>query len=523
MATAEEYAGWIVANADKKGTPEFETVSQAYQMARSQKPSIQNAEPAKQPAYDPTEGMSTFDKFMAGAGKAVYDVGRGIGQLTGQVSNADIEESRRLDKALMNTTAGTVGNVAGSIATALPTMLIPGANTIAGAGVIGSGMGLLQPSTSSKEAALNTVLGGVGGAAGQAAAHGLSSLAQNIGSAVTQGQRISAQGGQNLGMRLTPGKASGSTILQKIEAAAESNPITSGGFDALKENNQRILNRAAARAIGENADEVSTPIIERASTRLGNVFDSVADRTPTAFDPATAPARLRTLIQDTEGMIGNNASLADNPLINRLDDFIFNGGATREQLRDLSSKLGRAANNNLKSPNGDRELGSALFSAQDIVEDAIQGSLSPVQRAAYQEARGQYKNLMNLTSNTNVVNPSSGNVSGRNLASTLMRKDRGGFTLGRNGSDMYTAARFVQAHPDIVGNSGTATRSMGPTDYLAALPGGILSRLYLSRPVAAAASAGTGLAGITSRLAEPVVSRTATPVGALSALQLSKQ
>ena len=31
MATADEYAQWIVNNADKKGTPDFETVSKAYQ------------------------------------------------------------------------------------------------------------------------------------------------------------------------------------------------------------------------------------------------------------------------------------------------------------------------------------------------------------------------------------------------------------------------------------------------------------------------------------------------------------
>lgn len=36
MASAEDYAKWIVNNADKKGTPEFETVAKAYQLARSQ-------------------------------------------------------------------------------------------------------------------------------------------------------------------------------------------------------------------------------------------------------------------------------------------------------------------------------------------------------------------------------------------------------------------------------------------------------------------------------------------------------
>jgi hypothetical protein len=35
MAKAEDYANWIVANADKKGTPEFETVAKAYQEAKA--------------------------------------------------------------------------------------------------------------------------------------------------------------------------------------------------------------------------------------------------------------------------------------------------------------------------------------------------------------------------------------------------------------------------------------------------------------------------------------------------------
>lgn len=35
---AEKYAQWIVANADKKGTPEFETVAKAYKLAKEEKP-----------------------------------------------------------------------------------------------------------------------------------------------------------------------------------------------------------------------------------------------------------------------------------------------------------------------------------------------------------------------------------------------------------------------------------------------------------------------------------------------------
>jgi hypothetical protein len=34
MATAQEYAAWIVQNADKRGTPDFETVAKAYEAAK---------------------------------------------------------------------------------------------------------------------------------------------------------------------------------------------------------------------------------------------------------------------------------------------------------------------------------------------------------------------------------------------------------------------------------------------------------------------------------------------------------
>jgi hypothetical protein len=165
MATAEQYADWIIKNADKRGTPEFDTVARAYQAARASKP-----EPMK---VDPTEGMSAFEKGAAGFGKAMVDTARGIGQLIpGLVSREEVAEARRLDAPLMNTTAGTVGNVAGNIGMLAPTALIPGAATIRGGAAIGALTGLIQPSTSTGETAGNVLLGGVAGGAVPAAVRG---------------------------------------------------------------------------------------------------------------------------------------------------------------------------------------------------------------------------------------------------------------------------------------------------------------------------------------------------------------
>jgi len=185
MATAEDYASWIVKNADKKGTPDFELVARAYADARK------NAAPVQ--GYDPTEGMTTFEKAAAGAGKAMVDIGRGAGQMLGLVSREDVAEARRRDAPLMGTTAGTVGNVAGNIAMMVPTAFVPGSATILGGAAIGAGTGLLQPSTSTGETLQNVVLGGVAAPVATIAGRGLAAGYQGVKSAAD----VFSKAGQN--------------------------------------------------------------------------------------------------------------------------------------------------------------------------------------------------------------------------------------------------------------------------------------------------------------------------------------
>lgn len=127
---------------------------------------------------DPTEGMSGTDKFLAGAGKAITDVGRGLGQMVGLVGRDDVAESRKLDAPLMATGAGTAGNIAGNIAALLPTAMIPGAATLKGAALIGAGTGLAAPSESTLETLKNTGLGAALAPAANIAGRGIGALAQ---------------------------------------------------------------------------------------------------------------------------------------------------------------------------------------------------------------------------------------------------------------------------------------------------------------------------------------------------------
>jgi hypothetical protein len=123
----------------------------------------------QQANIDPTAGMSGLEKFGAGMGKAFYDVGRGVGAIVtdavpsaekfGFATRKDIDEARKLDAPLMNTGAGTAGNVAGNIAAFAPTAMIPGANTIAGGAAIGALTGALQP-VGANDSRLSNIGGG---------------------------------------------------------------------------------------------------------------------------------------------------------------------------------------------------------------------------------------------------------------------------------------------------------------------------------------------------------------------------
>lgn len=293
-------------------------------------------------------------------------------------------------------------------------------------------------------------------------------------------QRV-AERGRALGMRLTPGQATGSRSLQQLEAKLESQPMTSGPFNTLKSGNATILNRSAAQAIGETSDVVDDVVLGRAAERMGQVFDNVGDDVARNIEPGNFLEFYRGLQGDMRGLV---RGLDSEPLIEDLVSHASNGAATGEQLASLSSKLGKAAYKNMSTPSGDRDMGQALYRVKDYVDELLMQGLSPERARAFGEARQQYRNLMLLTQRVGVVNPARGDVNGRTLANTLQSKDRRGYLYGENQTPMYDAARFSQGFAPLVGDSGTATRMplQGPIDLLTRAGGSLASQIYLSNP-----------------------------------------
>lgn len=510
--------------------PDGSTQEQALQQAKAYFYEQKAQKYANDPAAktDPTAKMNQVQKFFAGMGKSVYDTGRGIGNLVGIVSDDELRQARELDAPLMESGSALAGNIAGHIGQVLaPGGLLAGAGKAAGSAravnlgrelmaptsfktgaAVGAGYNFLQPGTTNERlasAALGGLGGGVGGYIGgklgvkrpvakpvatvsvsgkpTATATGggytFGTVADDAGS-LSAGQKAAEAAGKKIGFRTTPGQSSGSRALQQMEAKLESQPMTSAPFNKIKQHNQTTLNRIAAKSIGEKSDDLSAPVLEQAKDRISGMYKLVADDRARKID---ADAFLDVLDAiDDEGVLAE--SIMDDKLVSRLFRLAEKGEATGQQLQNLTSKIGNKAASQMTSRTGDRALGIALFKVKNHVDDLLSDGLDDATKAAFTEARNQYRNLMLLTQRNGVINPSSGDIAGNALAGLLQQKDRAGFLFNKNQTDLYNAARFAQAFRPIVGDSGTATRSAlpGAMDLALAAPFNVASNAYLAYP-----------------------------------------
>lgn len=132
-----------------EGATENDAIDYVIEQSQAFDAKVAAQQEADRKLYDPTKGMSAADKFFAGAGKAVADTGRGIGQLFGFVSDEEVNEAAKRDAALMNDGWGVGGNVAGHMATFLtPGAALKGAGAVKGMGALGkAGSALTMPQT----------------------------------------------------------------------------------------------------------------------------------------------------------------------------------------------------------------------------------------------------------------------------------------------------------------------------------------------------------------------------------------
>ena len=299
---------------------------------------------------------------------------------------------------------------------------------------------------------------------------------------LSQAQKEIAERVKKLGMKLTPGQATGSRSLQQMEAKLESQPFSSGPFNTLKANNARAVNKSFLQAIGEKGDEVTEATIRNADDRIGRAFEVAAARNNVLYDDAlqSSLAEIESSVSTEIGESGIGIIKAQ--LANILNKASVNSGyLTGRQYQNIRMALNRISKN--------QEVGYWARQIREQLDEALLRSVGPEDAARLTTARGQYRVLITAM-NSNAVNTAKGAVSPGLLANAFSRSDKAGFIEGANQSNLYNALRFYKAFPSIVGDSGTATRApfQGLTDLAMRIPAGVASRAYLSGPSVAAAT-----------------------------------
>lgn len=461
---------------------------------------------------DPSEGggslqIAGFDtgiplsqgttRGLAGFGKALVDTGRGLKQAGTDAARyfveeglgmeapglraslasqqADIDAARERDAPLMQTGAGLGGNVAGYATT----LLGPGAGlrgtqaarallpqTIAGNAAQGAALGALQPVESGDSRAGNAGLGGLFGAGGATVAKAVGALGTRAAEAVPEHVRAIYEAAKARGIELTPAQLSDSRFMRWAQSMLRSVPFT--GSQARYANQVGDFTRAVSKEIGEDTDRITPEVYAAAKGRIGGEFNRLTARNDLVVDTGLA-GKLAAIQREASQYGGQETQQAVGSALKRLFDQAQGSAIPGRVYQSIDSQLG-----NLTKQGG--EKAHYLGQIRTALREGMDASVSPGDQAAWQAARGQYRDLKTIRdlvakSEDGRISPAA--LSGRITANNAGKESQ---AAGRRGG-LGELARIGQRMKEPP-SSGTAERGLvsgllGGATYIDPVSGGL--------------------------------------------------
>lgn len=338
---------------------------------------------------DPTKGMGTGQKVLAGMGSGMASVGRALG--LGDVLERTLglpatkEEADRLDKPLAATTAGKIGQVGGTVAPAALSAIIPGANTYLGATLIGAGMGGALTEGGLQDRAMGAAGGALGGPLGLAVGRGIGNAAtwalgkRAAGQAADDAMIAGARTANEAGYVLPPNEIK--RDLPNALANAWGGQIKTAQQAAYR--NQQNTNKLAAEAVGLTEDAALTrEVLDQVRKNAGVVYSEINALGQLRADKSYFRA-IDSLKGIYEGAAKDFPELAKPEITNilnaiRKDEFSAKGAV--DAIRILRADADAAFRR------GDKGLAKALKGGAGALEDVIERNLSMRNAAVYEPA-----------------------------------------------------------------------------------------------------------------------------------------
>lgn len=436
----------------------------------------QNYQPAPQIKaeamnLDPTAGMSGWDKFAAGMGKGMTDLAYGAGQMVGLVDQDDVRAKQKIDAPLSGSGwQATAGDITGKIATGIPAMLIPGANTAAGATLTGAAIGAAEPVADGNVASgklRNAAVGAGGGLAGYGAGK---YLMNRVGSytgnkaghrasqqAANQVKDETVRNARQLGYKVNPTQANPTIKNQLLEGL--SGKIKTQQLAA--ERNQGVTNAIAKRALGIPDDAPLTPnAIDDVRKSAGKAYEVVKNIDGRIVADDDYIRSLASILDENKALAQDFPELADeglDKLVNSVAKRDFSPAGAVEAIKRLRSN----ATTMFKSDDPAKVAAArASKKAADAMEAMVERHLANSGNVSVYDQFKQARELIAKSySIEDALNEGSGNVVARKLASQLGKKPLSG--------ELRQAAQFAEAFPKATQEITSSMPMISPLDVYA--------------------------------------------------------
>jgi hypothetical protein len=445
---------------------------------------------ADKPAVDPgkayleelAQEQGPIDAALIGAGRAFTQLGRGVGNLFGgdyapnpteEVAYQALQQERPIATAIGESApymaaGGATGAVLRQAGIA---GVLPHIGAQAGTGAL---VGGATYAPTAEDRLVNAATEGALSAGGEV----LGRVAGRVISPRFKPRTDASLGAtaQRLGYNVLPStRAEGlQNFRQNFEGGLESMIGSGGLFNKRLQANQKVYNRHAAQAIGENTDTITGDVYRNARERIGAELNRLTNSAGTI--PIGNDDELIDAVVDIAGdrifpMIaqgGDPIGKATERALDVLERGIERGGLSAKELFAQQVRLRQLGQQALSGANPNVTVGRALLEMQELMLDAIKRGLPEAEQEAFDLARKQYRNLMTVKRN---FDPVTGDVSAKKAANFLQRKDDYGFTRNTNKSPFYEGTRFLGRLQPKLQSSGTAERMNMQNIILGAIGG----------------------------------------------------
>lgn len=341
------------------------------------------------------------NNFLAGVGKSGADTAAGLGQRYDSMfgSDADVkagqasaDETDRLDKPLMTTTAGSLGNTAGQVG---QMAVIPGG----GLGLLGKTMlssgafEAAQPTVNGSSVAGNVLRGEAGGLAGLGILKGVQGAGKLGIDKLGPEARAMVQQALDWKIPLSADQMTNNPVTKAVGAVL--NNLPGSGYAANTAAQASALMKKFTGAMGETGDNLATAL-GKAKTNISGTYNDIFGRNSVEIAPSVV-ADMRGVANGhlaNDMSNGSETSLLHNKIddiLSKVDEYGQIPGSVYQKIRSNLGALAEKAGANLAS-----NVSKPLKDLKAVMDGAAKNSLQAPDVPLLNQANSQYAAMKTL-------------------------------------------------------------------------------------------------------------------------------